>query len=89
MTGYESASTEEVKVRLKGVVAVVALFCIGAGLLISGAQEAVEPIKIGLACELTGPRAMNGIDRMRRAQMAVEQINEAGGVLGRPPQARD
>lgn len=69
--------------RLKGVLAVVAVFCIGAGLLVSAAQ-AVEPIKIGLACELTGTRAMNGIDRMRGAQMAVEVINEAGGVLGRP-----
>ncbi len=44
----------------------------------------VEPIRIGVACELTGTRAMNGIDRMRGAQMAVEAINQAGGVLGRP-----
>lgn len=44
----------------------------------------VQPIKIGVACELTGTRAMNGIDRMRGAIMAVEAINAAGGVLGRP-----
>jgi len=51
---------------------------------VSLAQASGKPIKIGVACELTGTRAMNGIDRMRGAQMAVEAINKAGGVLGRP-----
>jgi len=76
------AGNKEVKVRLRGVTAVLTALCLGVGLLASASQ--VEPIRIGVACELTGPRAMNGIDRMRGARMAVDAINEAGGVLGRP-----
>ncbi len=60
---------------------VLALVVLGG---VSLAQASGKPIKIGVACELTGTRAMNGIDRMRGAQMAVEAINKAGGVLGRP-----
>ncbi len=70
--------------RLRGLAAVLTVLCLGVGLLASASQ--VQPIKIGVACELTGARAMNGIDRMRGAQMAVEAINKAGGVLGRPLQ---
>lgn len=64
-----------------GGLIVLALVVLGG---VSLAQASGKPIKIGVACELTGTRAMNGIDRMRGAQMAVEAINKAGGVLGRP-----
>ncbi len=68
--------------RIKRLLALV----IGLGVCFSFgvAQTTPQPIKIGVACELTGTRAMNGIDRMRGAIMAVEAINKAGGVLGRP-----
>jgi branched-chain amino acid transport system substrate-binding protein len=43
-----------------------------------------EPIKIGLAVELTGKQADVGINVRDAAQMAVDEINTSGGVNGRP-----
>ena len=42
------------------------------------------PIKIGLAVELTGARGLMGIAIRNGAALAVEQINEQGGINGRP-----
>ncbi|HTI01698.1 MAG TPA: ABC transporter substrate-binding protein [Acidisoma sp.] len=44
------------------------------------------PVKIGMLDPHTGTYAANGGDEIRGAQMAVEQVNKAGGVLGRPLQ---
>lgn len=41
------------------------------------------PIKIGANLELTGPQATFGQDALQGAKLAVKEINEAGGVLGR------
>ncbi|WP_448383756.1 ABC transporter substrate-binding protein [Desulfosoma sp.] len=43
-----------------------------------------EPIKIGFSGTLTGPFSDLGIHGRNGARMAVEAINEAGGILGRP-----
>lgn len=43
-----------------------------------------EPIKIGGLFPLTGPLAPYGKEIVKGAQLAVEQINALGGVLGRP-----
>lgn len=43
-----------------------------------------EPIVIGVAAGLTGPLAPWGLLPMRLSELAVEDINAAGGVLGRP-----
>jgi len=43
-----------------------------------------EPIRIGLATEVTGKAAMSGDHAVKGGQLAVQEINEAGGVLGRP-----
>ncbi|MGJ3252352.1 MAG: ABC transporter substrate-binding protein [Elainellaceae cyanobacterium] len=43
-----------------------------------------EPIKIGLLQPLTGPVAANGIAIRDAAVIAVEEINNEGGVDGRP-----
>jgi branched-chain amino acid transport system substrate-binding protein len=43
-----------------------------------------EPIIIGVAAGLTGPLAPWGLEPMRMSEFAVEDINAAGGVLGRP-----
>jgi len=42
-----------------------------------------EPIKIGYPLPLTGPFAAIANDMQRGATMAMEQVNAAGGVLGR------
>jgi branched-chain amino acid transport system substrate-binding protein len=46
--------------------------------------RAADPIKIGMMVPLTGPIAGAGRCGTRGAQLAVEEINKAGGVLGRP-----
>lgn len=43
-----------------------------------------EPIRIGIATPLSGPAETTGIALRTGFEIAVEQINEAGGVLGRP-----
>jgi branched-chain amino acid transport system substrate-binding protein len=44
----------------------------------------IPPIKIGFFAPLTGPAAPDGTSSRNGAQMAVDEINAAGGVLGRP-----
>jgi len=49
---------------------------------------AADPIKLGMMAESTGPNAESGINQMNGAKMALEEINKAGGVLGRPLELR-
>ncbi len=46
--------------------------------------ETKEPIKIGAAIPLTGPGSLTGLELQRGMKLAEKEINEAGGVLGRP-----
>ena len=58
-----------------------------ATLLIAGmsvSPEAAGPVVIGSISPLTGTNAVQGQDMKRGAQLALEQINAAGGVLGSP-----
>ncbi len=48
------------------------------------ASAAADPITIGLVSEITGPNAEAGASTVDAAQLAVAQINQRGGVLGRP-----
>jgi len=45
---------------------------------------AADPIIIGMVTEATGPNAEAGLYQDNGANMAVDEINKAGGVLGRP-----
>jgi branched-chain amino acid transport system substrate-binding protein len=45
-----------------------------------------EPILIGLVTPLTGANALDGTEVRHGAELAVKEINEAGGVAGRPLQ---
>ncbi len=49
----------------------------------SAAARAADPIKIGFPMPLSGPAAVYGVPVTKGAQMAVEEINAKGGVLGR------
>jgi branched-chain amino acid transport system substrate-binding protein len=51
------------------------------------AALAAEPIRIGITTILSGPFADRGQSEQYGAQIALNQINEAGGVLGRPLEA--
>jgi ABC-type branched-subunit amino acid transport system substrate-binding protein len=45
---------------------------------------AADPIKIGIATDLTGPIGYAGIPNSNVAKMVIEEWNAAGGLLGRP-----
>jgi branched-chain amino acid transport system substrate-binding protein len=47
------------------------------------AAMAADPIKIGFPMPLSGPAAVYGVPVTKGAQIAVEEINAKGGVLGR------
>ena len=59
---------------------------LAAGMVLAGAAQA-EPIRIGITTILSGPLADRGQSEQYGAQLALDQINEAGGVLGRPVEA--
>jgi len=42
------------------------------------------PIKVGVISELTGPLSFMGIANANVCRMVIEDMNEAGGLLGRP-----
>jgi branched-chain amino acid transport system substrate-binding protein len=50
----------------------------------NGAKAAGEPIPVGGGVPLTGWAAADGIEFKRAMEMAVEEINALGGILGRP-----
>lgn len=55
-----------------------------AGLVLAVSALAAEPIKLGFFMSMTGRDASFGETSLRGAQMAVDELNAAGGVLGRP-----
>jgi branched-chain amino acid transport system substrate-binding protein len=58
-----------------------------AGLILATAAHAAEPVKIGITTILSGPTADRGQSEQYGAQLALNQINQAGGLLGRPVEA--
>src|SRR5580700_165380 len=48
------------------------------------ANAAADPIKVGIATDLTGPIGYAGNADANVAKMVVKEINDAGGLLGRP-----
>ncbi|MGE5252862.1 MAG: ABC transporter substrate-binding protein [Planctomycetaceae bacterium] len=43
---------------------------------------AAEPVKIGVGLPLTGPLAFLGTEFLKGAQLAAEEVNKSGGILG-------
>jgi len=52
-------------------------------LLFAVSSWAAETVKLGLNYPETGPYAVMGLDQFRAATMAVEEINAAGGIMGK------
>jgi ABC-type branched-subunit amino acid transport system substrate-binding protein len=48
---------------------------------------AADPVRIGITTILSGPTADRGQSEQYGAQLALDRINQAGGVLGRPIEA--
>src|ERR1700694_5114532 len=53
------------------------------GALVLAPVLRAEPLKIGVVAPMTGPVAESGKYQTQGAKLAVEEINKAGGVLGR------
>src|SRR5262245_44233750 len=67
--------------RLSSLARVIAVAAVAAAPLT--ASFAADTLKIGMVAPLTGPAAESGRFQQNGAKLAVEQINKAGGVLGR------
>lgn len=64
----------------------ILLTAIGGFLLLAmtgGPVQAEGPVLLGLNFPLTGPYSVEGLDQVRAARMAVDELNRDGGVLGR------
>ncbi|MFB3818755.1 MAG: ABC transporter substrate-binding protein [Candidatus Methylomirabilales bacterium] len=64
---------------------------IGLGVLVvwaalTAAAQSQEPIKIGFFGPLTGPVAADGVSARHAVELALTEVNAAGGILGRPVQ---
>jgi len=58
---------------------------LGSLILVGAAPaRAADPIKIGMVVPLTGAIAESGKYGIQGAKLAIEEVNTAGGVLGRP-----
>lgn len=57
-----------------------------AALLVAGSAYAADPIKIGLSGPFTGGSSSMGVSMRDGVKLAADEINKAGGVLGRPIQ---
>ncbi len=62
------------------LLAALALTGCGGG---GGGSKSADTIRIGANLEMTGGQAAYGTGAVRGAQLAVEEINKAGGVLGK------
>jgi ABC-type branched-subunit amino acid transport system substrate-binding protein len=61
--------------RLYAVLTVLVIF--------ASSVAVAEDVKIGLNYPKTGPYEIQGLDQLRAAEMAAEEINNTGGIMGR------
>jgi branched-chain amino acid transport system substrate-binding protein len=58
----------------------------GSWIIPASPSWAAEPIKVGIATDLTGAIALGGNPDLNTAKLCAELINKSGGLLGRPVQ---
>jgi branched-chain amino acid transport system substrate-binding protein len=56
----------------------------GVTIMLTCFAHSAEPLKIGMVAPVTGAQAETGSYEIQGAKLAVEEINKAGGLLGRP-----
>lgn len=61
-----------------------AILILGIALSAAAASAAADPVKIGFFMSITGRDASFGEASLNGARIAVDELNAAGGVLGRP-----
>lgn len=68
---------------MKKLFALVFVFTMVASLLVGCGSKSADTIKIGVNLELTGIASIYGIPERKAMELALEEINKAGGVLGK------
>jgi len=63
------------------MIAIAVSLCLVVGFSVVSAKE---PVKIGILCPITGTQAVMSEDLLTGFKLAQEEINAAGGILGRP-----
>ena len=71
------------RAKLKAVLIAVA----GAIAMMATNVEAADTVKIGMVAPLTGPGAFSGQLQSQGFKLAVDEVNKAGGILGRQIEA--
>ncbi len=72
------------KVRLISTVLLLAVLLAACA---PGSGQSTGPIKVGILAPLSGPAPTYGISHRNAAQMAIDEWNAKGGVLGRQIEA--
>jgi branched-chain amino acid transport system substrate-binding protein len=67
--------------RLKPLLSLLALGC---ALAMPSLAQAANPVRVGFICPQTGGSADFGRSARLGAELAIEEINEVGGMMGRP-----
>jgi branched-chain amino acid transport system substrate-binding protein len=67
--------------RFAFIIAIAVSLCFVIGFSMADAKE---PVKIGILCPITGTQAVMSEDLLTGFKLAQEEINAAGGILGRP-----
>jgi branched-chain amino acid transport system substrate-binding protein len=63
--------------------------CIAATFGLASQAQAADSIKIGMITESTGPNSEAGLYQLNGAKLALDEVNKAGGVLGRQLELRN
>ena len=65
--------------RLRLRIASFAIAC-----LFAATASAQAPVRLGVSATMTGPNAVNGVSTVNGLKLALEHLNAAGGVEGKP-----
>ena len=88
--GFVSSSENilsERRLEMKRVICAVAAIMFLGALMVVGTpalSTAADEVVIGSICPLTGSSAIQGQDMKRGEQLALEEVNNAGGICGKP-----
>lgn len=73
-----------IQVGRRAALALVGTIVIAAGFTSTVALAQSEGVKLGFVTNLSGPGSLFGEPAWQGVQLAVDEINQAGGVLGKP-----
>lgn len=69
---------------MRKIVKAYSVVLFGTFMSIAAVAQAADPIKVGMVAPITGALAESGRFQTQGAKLAADEINKAGGVLGRP-----